>query len=94
MGMQTDVQAVYRANDGVLVANRTRIKGAFIAVASAGTAAIIYDNATGASGDVLLTIPAAAAGQHSIVIPGEGILAENGAFLDINGVAAITVFYG
>lgn len=94
MGMQYDVKAVYRTDDGVLVPNRTRIKGAFIAVSSAGTAAVIYDNASAASGNVLLTIPAAVAGQHTLVIPGEGILAENGAFLDINGLAAITVIYG
>jgi hypothetical protein len=94
MGMQYDVKAAYRATDGALVASRTRIKGAFIAVSTAGTAAVIYDNASAATGDVLLTIPAAAVGQHSVVIPGEGILAENGVYIDINGVAAITLFYG
>ena len=94
MAMQYDVQAAYRTSDGALVAGRTRIKGAFIAVSSAGAAAVIYDNASAASGDVLLTIPAAAVGQHSIIIPGEGILAENGVYIDINGVAAITLFYG
>lgn len=95
MGMQYDVKAAYRAStDGVLVPNRTRIKGAFVAVTTAGTAAIIYDNASAASGNVLLTIPAAVEGQHTVYIPGEGILAENGLFIDMNGVAEITVFYG
>ena len=92
--MQYDVKSTYRTSDGALVPYRTRIKGAFVAVSSAGAAAVIYDNASAATGDVLLTIPAAAVGQHTVMIPGEGILAENGLFIDINGVAAITVFYG
>lgn len=94
MGMQTDVKSAYRTSDGALVTQRTRIKGAFVAVSSAGAAAVIYDNAAAASGTVLLTIPAAAVGQHTVVVPGEGILAENGVFVDINGLAAITLFYG
>lgn len=92
--MQYDVKAVYRTDDGVLVPYRTRVKGAFIAVSSAGTAAVIYDNAAAASGNVLVTLPAAAVGQHTVMIPGEGILAENGVFIDINGLASITLFYG
>lgn len=92
--MQYDVKAAYRTTDGALVTSRTRVKGAFIAVSTAGAAAIIYDNASAASGNVLMTIPAAVAGQHTVFIPGEGILAENGVFIDINGLAAITLFYG
>jgi hypothetical protein len=94
MGMQYDVKSAYRANDGALVQTRTRLKGVFISVSSAGSAAVLYDNANAASGNILMTIPAAAVGQHTIVIPGEGILAENGIFVDINGLAGITIFYG
>lgn len=94
MAMQYDVKAVYTTSDAALVPYRTRIKGAFVAVSGAGSAAIVYDNASAASGNVLLTIPAAAVGQHTLMIPGEGILAENGVYIDINGLAAITLFYG
>lgn len=92
--MQTDVKSAYADGDGAVVPYRTRIKGAFIAVSTIGTAAVVYDNATAASGEVLLTIPAAVVGQHTMMIPGEGILAREGVFLDINGVDAITFFYG
>ena len=94
MAMQYDVKAAFRTTDGALVPSRTRLKGVFFAVTSAGADIIIYDNASAASGDVLLTLPCDVAGQHNVYIPGEGILAENGIFLDINGASGVTVFYG
>lgn len=94
MAMQYDVKSAYRTSDGALVAYRTRIKGILVNVATAGTAAILYDNASAASGDVLVTLSTAIAGSYYILVPGEGQLAENGVFLDINGAAAVTVFYG
>lgn len=92
--MQYDVKAEFRTSDGALVPYRTRLKGVFYAVTTAGADLIIYDNAAAASGDVLLTLPCDVAGQHNVYIPGEGILAQNGIFLDINGSSGVTVFYG
>lgn len=94
MGMQTDVKAVFASADAALFAARTRIKGVFFAVTTAGTDLIIYDNASAASGTALLTLPCDVAGQYNVVLPGEGILAENGLYLDINGASGVTVFYG
>lgn len=94
MAMQYDVKSAYRANDGALVAYRTRVKGILVNIATAGTAAILYDNASAASGDVLMTLSTAIAGSYYIRIPGEGVLAENGVYLDINGASAVTIFYG
>jgi len=92
--MQYDVKSTFRTSDGAMVAYRVRLKGVFFAVTSAGADIIIYDNAAAASGNVLLTLPCDVAGQHNVYIPGEGILAENGIFLDINGASGVTVFYG
>jgi hypothetical protein len=92
--MQYDVKSSFRTTDGAMVAYRTRLKGVFFAVTSPGADIIIYDNASGASGNVLLTLPCDVAGQHNVYIPGEGILAQNGIFLDINGSSGVTVFYG
>jgi hypothetical protein len=92
--MQYDVKSEFRTTDGAMVTYRVRLKGVFFAVTSAGADIIIYDNASAASGDVLLTLPCDVAGQHNVYIPGEGILAQNGIFLDINGASGVTVFYG
>jgi hypothetical protein len=94
MAMQYDVKAAFRTTDGALVPYRTRLKGVFYAVTTAGADLIIYDNASAATGAVLLTLPCDVAGQHNVYIPGEGILAENGVFLDINGASGLTAFYG
>ena len=79
MAMQYDVKAAYTAVDAAMVTYRTRIKGAYVAVSSAGTDPVIfYDNASAASGTVLLKVGANANGCHTVVIPGEGIRAVNG----------------
>jgi hypothetical protein len=93
--MQYDVKAAYQAGaDGVMVAARTRIKGVFYSVSTTGAAIIFYDNASAASGTAVLTLPADVVGQHTVDVPGEGILCDNGVFVDINGGAAVTLFHG
>jgi hypothetical protein len=41
-----------------------------------------------------LTLPCDVVGQYNVYIPGEGILCENGVYLDINSASGVTVFYG
>jgi len=94
MAMQTDVKSGLVTGDGAVAAFRTRLKGVFYTAAAAGTAPIIYDNASAASGTAVLTLPLDVAGQFNIIIPGEGILCENGVFVDINGADSVLVFYG
>lgn len=94
MAMQTDVKSTYRTDDGVIAAGRYRLKGLTVTVTSAGAALAVYDNASAASGTILLNVSTASTGTFPVVIPGEGILAENGLYLDINGAAAVTAYYG
>ena len=94
MAMQTDVKSKYLAIDGVIFAGRARLKGLTVAVSTAGAALIVYDNASAASGTKVVEISTAVAGTFNVLIPAQGILAENGLFLDINGAAGVTVFYG
>ena len=95
MAMQYDVKAAYTTTDAAMVTYRARIKGAYVAVSSAGTDPVtFYDNASAASGKILLQVGANANGCHTVVIPGEGILAENGIFCDTGSAAAVTLFYG
>jgi hypothetical protein len=94
MSMQYDVKAGYTTADAAVVPYRTRVKGVVVTVSTPGAAAVIYDNASAATGSVLLTLSTAVVGTYNIIIPGEGILAANGVYVDINGAAAITLFYG
>lgn len=95
MTMQYDVKSAYVEADAAMVTYPVRIKGAYVVVASAGANPVIfYDNASAASGTVLLKLGASAAGAHTVVIPGEGIKAVNGVFCDTGSAASVTVFYG
>jgi hypothetical protein len=95
MAMQYDVKAAYTASDAAMVAYPVRIKGAYISVTAGGTNPVVfYDNASAASGTVLLQLGVTAAGAHTVVIPGEGIRALNGVFCDTGDAAAVTIFYG
>jgi allantoicase len=94
MAMQTDVKATYLTADGAIFAGRTRLKGLTVAVSTAGAALIVYDNASAASGTKVVEISTAAVGVYNVLIPGEGILAVNGLYLDINGAAGVTAYYG
>jgi hypothetical protein len=95
MAMQYDVKAAYTASDAAMVAYPVRVKGAYVSVTAGGSdPVILYDNASAASGDVLMRIGVTAAGCHTVVIPGEGIRAANGVFCDTGSAAAVTIFYG
>ena len=94
MAMQTDVKSATKTLDGAVTAYRARVKGVFYTITTAGSGTpILYDNASAASGTAVLTLPDDVAGQFNVVIPGEGILCENGIFADINGADSIVVFY-
>ena len=57
MAMQYDVKAAYTASDAAMVAYPVRIKGAYISVTTGGSnPVILYDNASAASGNVLLRL--------------------------------------
>ena len=94
MAMQTDVKSAFKAGDGAVLTSRTRLKGIFYAVTTAGDDVVLYDNASAASGTVAITLPGDVAGQFNVVIPGEGILLQNGLFSDAGAATGITVFYG
>ncbi len=76
--MQYDVKSAFATGDAAMANFRTRIKGVFYAVATPGDPLIFHDNASAASGDIVLKLPASVAGQHTVGIPGVGLrTAEN-----------------
>jgi hypothetical protein len=95
MTMQYDVKSAYTAADAAMVAYPARLKGAYVSVGTGGaTPVTFYDNASAASGTVLLRVGVTAAGAHTVVIPAEGIRAVNGIFCDTGNADAVTIFYG
>ena len=95
MTTQFDVKSAYTATDAAVVTYRTRLKGMYIAVSTAGSNPVtVYDNASAATGTVLFRAGASVSGAHTVVIPGEGILAVNGLFVDTGSADSVTVIYG
>lgn len=101
MAMQTDVKATQplTSTGGFKDQNtndlgRVRIKGIYaVCGASAGSVVIT----SGSGGETLLTLntpTAANAGSIYMLVPDQGILAENGLYGTVTNTASITVFYG
>jgi hypothetical protein len=95
MAMQTDVKAGHKDASGVVFVGRIRVKG--YQVASGGTAGEIqfWDNATTNSGTEAITLNITTnTAVISTLIPGEGVLFQNGVYVVLPANASITVFYG
>jgi hypothetical protein len=95
MAMQTDVKAGHRDSSGVVFAGRTRVKG--YQVAPGGTAGEIqfWDNATSNTGTETITLNLTVnTAVIATLVPGEGVLFQNGVYVVLPANASITVFYG
>jgi hypothetical protein len=93
--MQYDVKSAYTATDAALVTSRTRLKGMYIVVSTGGANPVtVYDNSSAGSGTVVLRAGATVAGAHTVYIPGEGILALNGLYVDTGSADSVTIIYG
>jgi hypothetical protein len=80
--MQTDVKSAHLEATGSLVSGRVRLKG--YQCLSGGTA-----------GDIIFTdVPANTNNPFANLIPGEGILFENGVYVTLPTAAKVTIFYG
>lgn len=102
MAMQTDVKATkpltatgtFKTQTDADMDFRTRIKGIYYTNgASAGS--VVITNGNGGSTLLTLNTPAAAnADAVYLLIPGEGILAENGLYATVTNTASTIIFYG
>ena len=93
--MQTDIKAVHLDASGVGYADRTRVRG--YQVAPGGTAGEIqfWDSATTNSGTNRLTLHITTnTAVIATLIPGEGVLFNNGFYVVLPAGASLTVFYG
>ena len=94
MTTQTDVKAATTGSASTaMVTGRTRLKEIIFPCAASAGAILLSD---GAGGSTLISLTtAAAAGEVSILLPGEGILAQNGIYLTtLTTVVSVTVIYG
>lgn len=102
MAMQTDVKStqpltstgVFKTQSNADCAFRTRIKGIYATCGASAGSVVITD---GSGGDTLLTLntpTAANAGSIYMLVPDQGILAQNGLYGTVTNAASVTIFYG
>jgi hypothetical protein len=92
--MQTDVKSAHLEATGALVSGRVRLKG--YQCLSGGTAGdIIFTDGTATGLERLrFNVPANTNNPFANLIPGEGILFEDGVYVTVPTSAKVTIFYG
>lgn len=89
-----DVLAKHTHTSAALVDRRNRLRGVVVNTTSGGSGDVIfYDNASAASGTVLLEVDEKTASTVDIIIPGDGILAKNGVYASLPSNVSVTIFY-
>ena len=96
MTMQYDVKSANSNSSAQLVTGRVRFKsGIFVGAGTAGYVTFYDTAANSATGSVLWQIKTNTGVQpFQILVPGEGILAQNGIYADFANVNSVTICYG
>lgn len=101
MSQKGDVKSSHQTSTGAATpytfyAGRTRLKGFILLSSATGGMITVYDNASALSGDVVIQIdtPANANNVVSLLIPEDGILAQNGLTASIPSGVGVTLIYG
>jgi hypothetical protein len=94
MAMQYDVKSAHRETTGSLVTGRVRLKG--YQCLSGGTAGdiVFTDGTAGGTERLRFNVPNNTNNPFANLIPGEGILFDDGIFVTLPTGAKVTVFYG
>ncbi len=102
MAMQTDVKSttplastgLFKTQSNADCTFRTRIK-AIYAVCGVSAGSVVITDGNGGSTLLTLNTPTATnAGSTYMLLPGEGILAENGLYGTVTNTASTVIFYG
>lgn len=94
--MQTDIRSAHTTGSGPIYDGRTRVKSIICLGASTAGDVVLYDNASDATGTELIrfAVPNNANNVINILLPGEGILAQNGVYASVPTGYSVTVCYG
>ena len=102
MAMQTDVKStkpltstgVFKTQSDADCAFRTRIKGIYC-VSGASAGSVVITNGNGGNTLLTLNTPTSAnAGSTYMLVPDQGVLAENGLYGTVTNAASVVIFYG
>jgi hypothetical protein len=94
MAMQYDVKSAHIEATGLMVSGRVRLKG--YQCLSGGTAGdiVFTDGTAGGTERLRFNVPNNTNNPFANLIPGEGILFDNGIYVTLPGTSKVTIFYG
>lgn len=95
MGFSSDVKVVTKTADASAVVGRTRLQGLYFTNTGTASSFNLRDGTVvGATSIVTINTPAAA-GAADIIIPNDGVLFENGIFIDFAdaNVTSVTLIF-
>lgn len=93
MAMQTDVKAAQATESGSIVAARYRLKAIYV-LGGESPGSISFTDGQNGTSRLALTAPADIYGSQYLLLPGEGILFQNGIYLVNEDGVSVTAFYG
>jgi hypothetical protein len=95
MGFSSDVKVVTKTSDASAVVGRTRIQGLYFTNSGTGSSFVLKDGTTSAGTAVMAVYTPAAAGGQDIMIPNDGLLFQDGVYIDVAdaNVTSVTLFY-
>lgn len=88
----SDLKSATATADGVLFAGRARLRHVLVKTAASGSPQLVFKNGN-SSGTALITMDFVVSVNEDIVIPDEGVLFENGIYVDVTDVSRVTIFY-
>jgi hypothetical protein len=95
MGFSSDVKVVTKTADASAVVGRTRLQGLYFTNTATASSFILRDGTTDSATAVVTINTPAAAGGTDIHIPNDGVLFENGIFIDVTNanVTSVTLIF-
>ena len=95
MGYSSDVKAVTKTADASAIVGRTRVQSLYFSNAGTASSFTLRNGTTSSDTAVLTIITPAAVRNTSVPLPNDGLLFENGCFIDFAdaNVTSVTLFF-
>jgi len=95
MGYSSDVKVVTKTADASAVVGRTRLQGLYFTNTGTASSFTLRDGTVVGADAVMTIVTPGAAGASDIIIPNDGVLFQNGIYIDVAdaNVTSVTLIF-
>jgi len=95
MGFSSDVKVVTKTADASAVVGRTRLQGLYFTNTGTASSFTLRDGTVVGADAVMTIVTPGAAGASDIIIPNDGVLFQNGIYIDVAdaNVTSVTLIF-